>query len=94
VVSLDELGDLGPLELTTTVNGETRQRAHLGDLIFDIPALVADLSQIVELEPGDLIVTGTPGGVGHAMDPPRYLQAGDVVEVSVEGLGSLRTSFA
>jgi acylpyruvate hydrolase len=94
VVSLDELGDLGPLELTTTVNGEPRQRAILGDLIFDIPTLVADLSQIVELEPGDLIVTGTPGGVGHTMEPPRYLQPGDVVEVSVDRLGSLRTEFA
>jgi acylpyruvate hydrolase len=94
VVSLDELGDLGPLELTTTVNGEPRQRAVLGDLIFDIPTLVADLSQIVELEPGDLIVTGTPGGVGHTMEPPRYLRPGDVVEVSVDRLGSLRTEFA
>jgi acylpyruvate hydrolase len=94
VVTLDELGDLGDLGLTTTVNGEVRQRAVLGDLIFDIPALVADLSQIVELEPGDLIVTGTPGGVGHAMEPPRYLQPGDVVEVSLDGLGTLRTVFA
>jgi acylpyruvate hydrolase len=94
VATLDELGDLGDLELTTTVNGEVRQRAALGDLIFDIPALVADLSQIVELEPGDLIVTGTPGGVGHAMEPPHYLQPGDVVEVSLDGLGTLRTVFA
>jgi acylpyruvate hydrolase len=94
VVSLDELGDLGALELTTTVNGEARQRAVLGDLIFDIPALVADLSQFVELGPGDLIVTGTPGGVGHTMEPPRYLRPGDVVEVSLEGLGTLRTVFA
>jgi acylpyruvate hydrolase len=94
LVTLDELGDLGALELTTTVNGEVRQRAALGDLVFDIPALVADLSQIVELEPGDLIVTGAPGGVGHAMDPPRYLQPDDVVEVSVVGVGTLRTVFA
>jgi acylpyruvate hydrolase len=94
VVTLDELADLGALELTTTVNGEVRQRAVLGDLVFDIPELVADLSQIVELEPGDLIVTGTPGGVGHAMDPPRYLKPGDVVEVSVNGVGTLRTFFA
>ena len=94
VVTLDELGTLGSLELTTAVNGEVRQRAVVGDLIFDIPALVADLSQIVELEPGDLIVTGTPGGVGHAMEPPRYLQPDDVVEVSLAGVGTLRTVFA
>jgi acylpyruvate hydrolase len=94
VVTLDELGDLGDLELTTEVNGEVRQRAVLGDLIFDIPALVADLSQIVELEPGDLLVTGTPGGVGHAMEPPRYLRPGDVVEVSLDRVGTLRTVFA
>jgi acylpyruvate hydrolase len=94
VVTLDELGDVAALELTTTVNGEVRQRAVVGDLIFDIPALVADLSQIVELEPGDLILTGTPGGVGHAMEPPRYLQPGDVVEVSLDRLGTLRTVFA
>jgi acylpyruvate hydrolase len=93
VVTLDELGDLNPLELTTTVNGEVRQSATLGDLVFDIPSLVADLSQIVELEPGDLVATGTPGGVGHATDPPRYLQPGDVVEVCVDGVGTLRTVF-
>ena len=67
------------------MNGELRQRATIGDLIFDIPALVADISQIIELAPGDLIATGTPGGVGHAMDPPRYLAPGDVVEVAVDG---------
>jgi acylpyruvate hydrolase len=93
VVTLDEVGDTAGLELTTTVNGEVRQRAVVGDLIFDIPALVADLSNIVELEPGDLIVTGTPGGVGHAMEPPRYLAPGDVVEVSVDRIGILRTVF-
>jgi len=94
VVTLDELPGLGDRVLTTTVNGEVRQRATVGDLIFDIPALVADLSQIVELEPGDLIVTGTPGGVGHAMDPARYLQPGDVVEVALDGVATLRTVFA
>ena len=94
VVTLDELPDLAERELTTTVNGELRQRATIGDLIFGIPALVADISQIIELAPGDLIATGTPGGVGHAMDPPRYLAPGDVVEVALEGAMSLRTTFA
>jgi acylpyruvate hydrolase len=94
VVTLDELDGLEDRELTTTVNGELRQRARIGDLVFDIPTLVADLSHIVELAPGDLIATGTPGGVGHALDPPRYLAPGDVVEVSLEGLGTLRNTFA
>ena len=93
LVTLDELPDLGERELTTTVNGELRQSGTIGDLIFDIPALVADISQFIELQPGDLIATGTPGGVGHAMDPPSYLEPGDVVEVSLDGLGALTTTF-
>jgi acylpyruvate hydrolase len=93
VVTLDEAGDLGRLELVTTVNGEVRQQASIGDLVFDLPTLVADISQIIELAPGDLIATGTPGGVGHAMDPPGYLRGGDVVEVTVDGVGTLRTVF-
>jgi acylpyruvate hydrolase len=93
IVTLDELEDLGGRELTTTVGGEVRQRGTIGDLIFGIPALVADISQIIELSPGDLIATGTPGGVGHAMEPPRYLAPGDVVEVSLPGIGTLRTTF-
>jgi acylpyruvate hydrolase len=93
VVTLDELPDLGAREIVTSVNGEERQRAPIDDLIFDVPALVADLSRIVELEPGDLISTGTPGGVGDAMEPSSYLRAGDVVEISVDGVGTLRTTF-
>jgi acylpyruvate hydrolase len=93
VVTLDELGDLDDLQLTTSVNGEVRQRASVGDLVFGIPALIADISRIIELAPGDLIATGTPGGVGHAFDPPRYLAPGDVVDVSVEGIGTLRITF-
>jgi acylpyruvate hydrolase len=91
VVTPDELGELGAHVLETRVNGEERQRASLGDLVFDVPTLVADLSRIVELEPGDLIATGTPGGVG---DPTgRYLQDGDVVEVVVGAIGVLRNRF-
>lgn len=93
VVTRDELEPLGEREIRVDVNGEARQRAPFGDLIFDAPALVADLSRIVALEPGDLITTGTPGGVGEAMEPKRYLVDGDVVEVSVDGLGSLRNRF-
>jgi acylpyruvate hydrolase len=94
VVTLDEIDGLGERELTTSVNGEVRQRAWIRDLVFDIPTLVADISQMIEFVPGDLIATGTPGGVGHAMKPPRYLAPGDVVEVSLDGLGTLRNTFA
>jgi acylpyruvate hydrolase len=93
VVTLDELDGLESRQLTTTVNGAVRQQAVIGDLVFDIPSLIADISQVIELGPGDLIATGTPGGVGHGMEPPSYLTAGDVVEVSLEGLGTLRTTF-
>ena len=90
VVTLDELGDVGARELVVTVNGEERQRARLADLVFGVAELVEDISRIVTLEPGDLIATGTPGGVGDAMDPKGYLGDGDVVEVRIDGLGSLR----
>jgi acylpyruvate hydrolase len=91
IVTPDELGDLTELELSLTVNGEERQRSALGDLVFDVPALVADLSTIVELRPGDVIATGTPGGVGQASE--RYLRDGDVVEVTIDGIGAIRNTF-
>jgi acylpyruvate hydrolase len=75
------------------VNGEERQRSEVGDLIFDVPTLVADLSRVITLEPGDLIATGTPSGVGDAMKPPTYLKPGDVVEISLDGIGTLRNRF-
>src|SRR6266852_3245014 len=90
VVTLDELGDVSARELVVTVNDEERQRARLGDLVFGVADLVEDISRIVTLEPGDLIATGTPGGVGDAMDPKGYLGDGDVVEVRIDGLGSVR----
>lgn len=93
VVTRDEVGDPNGLELTVTVNGELRQVAPIADLVFGIPSLVADLSRIVTLEPGDLIATGTPGGVGAAMTPERFLADGDVVEVAVSELGTLRNRF-
>lgn len=93
VVTLDDLTDLGERELVLTVNGEQRQRAWLDDLVFDIPALVADASHFVELRPGDLIATGTPGGVAAAMAEPRWLAEGDVVEVRVDGIGALASTF-
>src|SRR4051812_4144771 len=91
LVTPDELGDLPGRELRLTVNGEERQRSDLGDLVFDVPALVADVSRIVELEPGDLIATGTPGGVGEP--DGSFLRAGDEVEVSIDGIGAIRNTF-
>jgi acylpyruvate hydrolase len=93
MVSVEALPNLGQREIVTRVNGEERQRSPLSDLIFDVPTLVADLSRIVALEPGDLIATGTPGGVGDAMKPPAYLRPGDVVEISVDGIGTLTNQF-
>jgi acylpyruvate hydrolase len=92
IVTADEI-DPTRLTLDLTVNGEQRQYAPLSDLIFDVRKLVSDISTLFTLEPGDLIATGTPGGVGHSFKPPRYLEDGDVVEVSVDGIGTLRTEF-
>jgi acylpyruvate hydrolase len=91
VVTPDEVGDFADHEIRVTVNGEERQRSVLGELVFDVPALVADLSTIVELRPGDVIATGTPGGVGAAQG--RFLQPGDVVAVHIDGLGEIRNTF-
>jgi acylpyruvate hydrolase len=92
VVTPDDFSVSGET-LEVTVNGELRQRAPLTDLVFGAPALIADISRLTTLEPGDLIATGTPGGVGHARKPPSYLQSGDVVEVRVSGIGTLRNRF-
>ncbi|WP_029029790.1 fumarylacetoacetate hydrolase family protein [Salinarimonas rosea] len=89
IVTADEIDDLGRRELVTRVNDEIRQKARLADLIFDIPTLITTLSATMTLEPGDVIATGTPAGVGIGFKPPRYLQPGDRVAVSIEGLGTL-----
>lgn len=92
-VTTDELTNFGDREISTRVNGEERQRSPISDLIFDVPTLVSDLSQVITLQPGDMIATGTPGGVGDAMQPPSYLKPGDVVEISFDGIGTLRNRF-
>jgi 2-keto-4-pentenoate hydratase/2-oxohepta-3-ene-1,7-dioic acid hydratase in catechol pathway len=79
------------LAITCTIDGETVQSSRTDRLIFSVPVLVAYLSSICELLPGDVIFTGTPDGIGHARQPPRYLQPGNVVESTIEGLGTLRT---
>jgi 2-keto-4-pentenoate hydratase/2-oxohepta-3-ene-1,7-dioic acid hydratase in catechol pathway len=89
IASLDGL-DLADLEVRTTVSGEVMQEANTRDLIFSVVDLIEYLSRGLTLEPGDLIATGTPGGVGDSRSPKRYLRDGDVVEISVEGVGTLR----
>jgi 2-keto-4-pentenoate hydratase/2-oxohepta-3-ene-1,7-dioic acid hydratase in catechol pathway len=87
ITTADEVPDPGNLRLTTHVNGELRQDSSTADLIFGPRAIVDFLAEAITLEPGDIILTGTPNGVGMAFDPPRYLQPGDVVRCEVEGLG-------
>ena len=92
LVTPDEVGALTELPIETRVNGECMQQASLADLIFGVPSLVAYCSTFTELSPGDVIATGTPGGVGAARTPPRWLEAGDRVEVCAGALGRLRNT--
>lgn len=94
LVTADEVGDVNALTLETRVNGEVMQRASLADLIFTIPVLVEYISRFTPLSPGDVIATGTPGGVGDRRTPPVYMKDGDVVEVEITGLGTLRNRIA
>jgi 2-keto-4-pentenoate hydratase/2-oxohepta-3-ene-1,7-dioic acid hydratase in catechol pathway len=90
IVTRDEIPDPAALVLETRVNGSLRQSASVSELIFDVPAIIAYLSEVMELRPGDVIATGTPAGVAAARGPEFYLRPGDVVEVSISGLGALR----
>jgi 2-keto-4-pentenoate hydratase/2-oxohepta-3-ene-1,7-dioic acid hydratase in catechol pathway len=89
LVTADEIDDPHALRLRTWVNGELRQDARTDDLIFDCYAQVEHLSTAFTLEPGDVIATGTPAGVGMAMNPPRLLGPGDAVRIEIEGIGVL-----
>jgi 2-keto-4-pentenoate hydratase/2-oxohepta-3-ene-1,7-dioic acid hydratase in catechol pathway len=90
IVTADEIGDPHALSIGLTVNGEQRQDGTTRDMIFDIPTLIASLSEGLTLEPGDILATGTPSGVGYAMDPPRFLRDGDEVVCEISGIGTLR----
>jgi acylpyruvate hydrolase len=94
VTTADEVPEPGDLGLRTWVNGELRQDSRTSDLIFDVPSLVAFLLETCTLEPGDLILTGTPSGVGVYMDPPRFLTSGDVVRIEIERLGAIEHPVA
>jgi 2-keto-4-pentenoate hydratase/2-oxohepta-3-ene-1,7-dioic acid hydratase in catechol pathway len=89
LVTADEITDVTALRLRTRINGELRQDTSIKDLIFDIPRLIAAISNAVLLEPGDVIATGTPVGVGLGFTPPKFLAPGDVMEISIDGLGTL-----
>ena len=90
VVTPDEVADPDDLALGCSVDGETVQDARTSDLIFGVPRLVAELSAVLPLLPGDVIFTGTPAGVGATRQPPRFLQPGEVARVWVEGIGTIR----
>jgi 2-keto-4-pentenoate hydratase/2-oxohepta-3-ene-1,7-dioic acid hydratase in catechol pathway len=90
LVTTDEIPDPHALDIRATVSGELMQSSNTRNLIFPLPDIIAYCSQIFTLEPGDVFATGTPGGVGFARKPPRFLRDGDVVEVEVQGIGVLR----
>lgn len=92
IVPLSSALDVGNLTVVTRVNGEERQRGNTGTLMFSFARIIAYISTFTTLEAGDLIATGTPPGAGGRFDPPKWLRAGDVVEVSCEGLGALRNA--
>jgi acylpyruvate hydrolase len=94
ITTADELADPHGLRLTSHVNGELRQDSTTADLIFGPQALVDYIAETITLEPGDLILTGTPSGVGMAMDPPRFLAPGDVVRCEIERLGAIEHTIA
>ncbi|GAA3613512.1 fumarylacetoacetate hydrolase family protein [Nonomuraea rosea] len=93
LVTPDELADPDDLEITCLLNGEVVQHDRTKSMIFPVPELVARISAVVPLLPGDLIFTGTPAGVGNRRTPPRYLSAGDELVTRIEGIGELRQTF-
>ncbi len=94
MVTPDEAGDLAPLRLQTRLNGQVVQEATISQMIFDIPHQIEYCSSFTRLEPGDVIVTGTPGGVGARRTPPLWMKPGDVVEVEIDRVGLLRNGIA
>ena len=89
LVTSDELQDPSGLDVVLKVNGEVRQKTNTANLVFDVKKLVAFLSNLMTLEPGDVVLTGTPGGVGFAMNPQQFLKDGDVVTIEIDKVGTL-----
>lgn len=94
LVTADEVGDPAQLSVIGRLNGEVMQHGHVSDLIFPIPELIAYISRFTPLSPGDVIATGTPEGVGSSRKPPRFLAAGDMLEVEIPGVGTLTHTVA
>jgi 2,4-didehydro-3-deoxy-L-rhamnonate hydrolase len=90
LVTIDEVADPDDLALGCSVDGEKVQDARTSDLIFGVPRLIAELSAVLPLLPGDVLFTGTPAGVGGSRQPPRFLQPGQVLESWIEGIGTIR----
>jgi len=90
LATVDELPNFGNLKMWLKVNGKLRQNSSTANMIFDVPTLVSYVSQFMTLLPGDIISTGTPAGVGMGLNPPSFLNAGDVVELGIDGLGESR----
>lgn len=90
LVTADEIADPHALNISLEIGGETLQNSNTRELIFKIPEIIEHLSKVVTLEPGDVVATGTPAGVGFARKPPRYLAPGDEVIIRIDGLGELR----
>jgi len=90
IVTADEIADPHKLAISCVVNGETLQNSNTGELIFKLPELIEHLTSVMTLEPGDVVSTGTPAGVGVARKPQRFLKPGDDCIIRVEGLGELR----
>lgn len=93
IVTRDEIEDLGRLAIRSRVNGETWQDSSTAEMIWDVASLLAFISRSITLEPGDVVATGTPAGVGHFQQPPRYLAAGDVVACEIAGIGVLENAI-
>ncbi len=90
IVTGDEIADPHALDISLEIGGEILQRSNTRELVFGVPALIEYISSVVTLEPGDVVATGTPAGVGFARKPPRYLRAGDEVAIRIQGIGELR----
>lgn len=93
IVTKNEIPNPNKLSIVTKVNDEVRQNGNTDAMIYQVDALIAEISRFVTLEPGDIILTGTPAGVGKGMTPPSYLRAGDTVKISIESIGTLVNRF-
>lgn len=94
IVTKDEIPQSQNLSIVTKVNEEIRQNGNTGDMIRRVDDLIAEISKYTPLEPGDVILTGTPAGVGKGFNPPKFLKAGDTVKISIESIGTLVTHLS